>query len=105
MDMLERAARAMCDRYGYDPDSDDQLAFGKVGDLNWNMFEDDVRAVIAAISEPIKDAAVYLRADAEAWETGAQGSTHEVYLMHCGKLRRDVADNLEAMIDAIIGDQ
>ena len=50
--IIERAARAICDRYGYDPDSDDQLGFAEVGDVNWNMFEDDARAVLRAIREP-----------------------------------------------------
>lgn len=49
---LERAARAVCDRYGHDPDSDDQVGLGEPGDVNWNMYEDDARAVMQALREP-----------------------------------------------------
>jgi hypothetical protein len=95
MTPIERAARALgeiCfeDEVGTPPLSavlsQDELAVA-------------VRAVIAAIREPIFEASVYLKADAEAWESGANGSAHEVYLMHSGKLRRDIAERLDKMLE------
>jgi hypothetical protein len=47
-------------------------------------------------SKIIADAIEYLTA--EAWETGAEGSPHEVYLMHCGKLRREIAERLRGLL-------
>ena len=50
--------------------------------------------------DAVADAIDYLLADAGAWEHGAKGNPHEVYLMHSGKLRRDIAARLRAMIAA-----
>ncbi|ARR52112.1 hypothetical protein HY78_00865 [Rhizorhabdus wittichii DC-6] len=50
--LIERAARAICVTFGYDPDKDDEVGIGETGDVNWNMFEDHARAVLAAIRDP-----------------------------------------------------
>jgi|TARA_R110002012_G_scaffold16958_20_gene64539 hypothetical protein len=87
--IIERAARALQEDIGLDP--------GEAVDA--------ARAVLRAIREPLSDAAAYLVADAEAWETGAKDHTHEVYLLHCGKLRRDVAASIQPLIDAALGEE
>ncbi|AHE55990.1 hypothetical protein [Sphingomonas sanxanigenens] len=57
MTPIERAARAICVRYGYDPDSDDEVGLGEDGHVNWNMFEGDARAVFAVVQSEIADLA------------------------------------------------
>lgn len=52
MTPIERAARAICVTFGYDPDKDDEVGLGEPGDVNWNMFEDHARAVLTALREP-----------------------------------------------------
>ena len=68
-------------------------------------FRDQARAVLRTIREPLSNAAVYLVADAEAWETGAKDHPHEAYLMHCRKLRRDVAAGLQPLLDVALGEE
>jgi hypothetical protein len=46
----------------------------------------------------LADAIDYLLADAEAWEKGSENAPHREYLMHSGKLRRDLAAGLEALL-------
>ena len=92
-DINERAARALARRGGNGPGDESE----------WPSYTNDARAVLRAIREPLSDAAVYLVADAEAWETGAKDHPHEAYLMHCGKLRRDVAASIQPLIDAALG--
>lgn len=60
--------------------------------------QEAARAVLEAIREPIEDASTYLKADAEAWELGAKGAPHEVYLMECGRLRRAVAEKIDMLL-------
>lgn len=90
MTPIERAARAICVTFGYDPDSDDQVGLGEPGDVNWNMFEDHVRAVLTAIREP-----------SEAMVKAAQQAKFPVY--------RDGKDHgtiprWQAMIDAMLAE-
>ena len=92
--IIERAARALARRDSVGPGDESE----------WPSYTNDVRAVLRAIREPLSDAAAYLVADAEAWETGAKDHTHEVYLMTCGKLRRDVAASIQPPIDAALGE-
>jgi hypothetical protein len=101
--IIERAARAACIEAGMAPDA--EYRGGHTGfDWNWQSFVPEVCAVLRAIHEPLSDAVDYLFADAGAWETGAKDHPHEVYLMHCGKLRRDVASRLQTMIDVALAD-
>lgn len=102
MTPIERAARALCEIDGIDPDQKyrgDHSVGHEPFDYHWRCYQPRARAVIAAIREPISDASVYLKADAEAWESGAKGAAHETYLLHCGRLRRDIAAQIDALLE------
>jgi hypothetical protein len=99
MTPLERAKAAIAQTIGV---SDAPIEAFAISDGRMISADTLARAVLQAIREPIADAIDYLIADAEAWETGAKDAAHEIYLMHCGKLRRDVAAHLQAMVDAAL---
>lgn len=101
-DIIERAARAVRDEFMRTAWRDK----ARPGHGEFTVDEESIaRAVLRAIREPLSDAAVYLVADAEAWETGAKDHPHEAYLMHCGKLRRDVAARLKPLLDTALGEE
>lgn len=103
MNPLERAARALHKDYvesrrrmGVAPC--DLPAWDDLGSDGKFSFYAPARAVLEAIREPIAEASIYLKADAEAWELGAKGAPHEVYLMECGRLRRAVAEKIDTLL-------
>lgn len=89
MTPIERAARAICLTLGHDPDKDDEVGLGDPGDLNWNMFEDQVRAVLEAIREPS--------------EVMAKAGTDALPAFEA-PLRADASDCWQAMIDAALSE-
>lgn len=89
---IERAARALC---SLDGRPENATMDGKP---LWQDYLPEVRAVMAAVREPIDQAKVYLLADAEAWEKGSENAPHREFLMASGKLRRDIANQLDALL-------
>ena len=115
---FELIARALCESdgrrkpddlepgnspYPWDDEVVDAVVNGEPHFYVWRLYVGRAQAATTALHEAglaiaprklIADAADYLIGDAEAWEKGSDGSPREVYLKHCGKLRRDLARQL-----------
>ncbi|CAM5513782.1 hypothetical protein ACFSUK_28835 [Sphingobium scionense] len=103
MTPLERAARAICATFGYDPDKDDEVGLGEDGDVNWNMFEDHARAVIAAIREPTHTMQAAAFAQKVSFRSGSgMSDVGQVSVEYEGEPDKGAATLWQAMIDAML---
>lgn len=100
MDMNERQiwelmAKAVCEFHARDIlDLDPSTAELRIHEMRHALEAASKAGFVLMPAKLIADAADYLIGDAEAWEKGSDGNPHEVYLKHCGKLRRDIAQKL-----------
>lgn len=101
-EIIERAARAICTTFGYDPDKDDEVGLCEPGDVNWNMFEDHARAVLQAIREPNEAIRQAMRenvpVDGYEWEFSEREELSN------GMVVDPIRDCWQAMIDAALSD-